>query len=92
MNKWLKYLLVALVIIYIVSPVDLIPGPLDDLMLAAGLIYKLLSSHSLPEAKPRSPKPKKTRSQPKTKEKLDDQFIFDEAEVVEGEIVEEIPK
>lgn len=33
MNGILKGMLVALIIVYIVSPVDLCPGPIDDIIL-----------------------------------------------------------
>ena len=32
MNKTLKGLLVALIMLYVVSPVDAVPGPVDDLL------------------------------------------------------------
>ena len=34
MNQTLKGLLVALIMFYIVSPVDAMPGPVDDVLLA----------------------------------------------------------
>ena len=34
MNKWLKGIMIALIIFYIVSPVDFCPGPIDDIILA----------------------------------------------------------
>ena len=32
-NKVLKGMLIALLAIYVISPVDLVPGPVDDLLL-----------------------------------------------------------
>jgi len=101
MNKYLKYFLVGLIILYIVSPVDLIPGPLDDILLAVGLIYKLLASRTLPQPpnedviKNKSQvfsSSKKTKSPRNSKAEADPEAIFDDAVVVEGEIIQEIPK
>ena len=39
MNKAMKYVLLALALLYVVSPVDMMPGPVDDvIMLAAAMI------------------------------------------------------
>ena len=39
MNKAMKYVLLALALLYVVSPVDFMPGPVDDvIMLAATMI------------------------------------------------------
>ena len=32
-NKVLKVMLIALLAVYVISPVDLVPGPVDDLLL-----------------------------------------------------------
>lgn len=38
MKNFMKILLAGLIIMYIVSPVDLVPGPIDDIIVAlAGL-------------------------------------------------------
>lgn len=37
MNKFMQGMLFALLIVYVVSPVDLIPGPVDDIL--AMLLY-----------------------------------------------------
>lgn len=31
-NKWLKILIFIFMVIYVVSPVDLCPGPIDDMI------------------------------------------------------------
>lgn len=33
MNTFLKAILVILIVVYIVSPIDLVPGPVDDALL-----------------------------------------------------------
>ena len=39
MNKAMKYVLLALALLYVVSPVDFMPGPVDDvIMLVATMI------------------------------------------------------
>ncbi len=41
MNNLLKVLLTTLIIVYIISPVDLVPGPIDDVIVAlAGLTMR----------------------------------------------------
>lgn len=32
MNKFMKWILFTLLIVYVVSPVDLAPGPIDDIL------------------------------------------------------------
>ncbi len=39
-NDFLRGLLVGLIILYIVSPVDALPGPIDDLILALVLFTR----------------------------------------------------
>lgn len=34
MNQILKILLIVFVIIYVVSPLDMVPGPIDDVIVA----------------------------------------------------------
>ncbi len=48
MNKIAKYFLVALVLIYIISPVDFLPGPVDDFIALIILLYKLFDTASVP--------------------------------------------
>ncbi len=46
MSNIAKYILIAFVVIYIVSPVDLIPGPVDDFIALILLLYKLFDTAS----------------------------------------------
>ena len=32
MNQWLKVALIGLVMVYIASPLDVVPGPADDIL------------------------------------------------------------
>ena len=48
-NKLLKYLILAVLVIYVVSPVDLLPGPVDDVI--AILLYLASNKNSLPIGK-----------------------------------------
>ena len=40
MDDMMKVLLFVLIIMYIVSPIDAVPGPIDDLILAAFALTK----------------------------------------------------
>ena len=46
MNKLAKYILIAVVLIYIISPVDFMPGPIDDFIALMLLLYKLFDTSS----------------------------------------------
>ncbi|MBP5255064.1 MAG: hypothetical protein J6Z23_06780 [Lachnospiraceae bacterium] len=44
MNKTETFLLAALIVLYVISPIDLFPGPVDDLIVAAaGIVAHLLA-------------------------------------------------
>lgn len=47
-NKVLKGMLLALLAIYVISPVDLVPGPVDDLLLVlfSAVMNQINSSRS----------------------------------------------
>lgn len=45
MNNYIKIALIGLVLLYIVSPVDLAPGPLDDLIV---LLLGVASTKAIP--------------------------------------------
>ena len=47
MNRFAKYFLIAFVLIYILSPVDFIPGPVDDFIALILLLYKLFDTVSV---------------------------------------------
>ncbi len=38
-KSWLKILIGVLVVLYVVSPVDMLPGPVDDLLVSLFGIY-----------------------------------------------------
>ena len=52
-NNFLKGILFALLVVYVISPLDLAPGPVDDLLLillsAAANTKKNDGTHSLPQ-------------------------------------------
>ncbi|MDC7292077.1 MULTISPECIES: hypothetical protein [unclassified Butyrivibrio] len=41
MNKFMKWILFTLLIVYVVSPVDFVPGPVDDIL----AIFLLLAAN-----------------------------------------------
>lgn len=45
MNGIAKGMLIVLVILYIISPIDFVPGPIDDILL---LLFAVASSKGLP--------------------------------------------
>ena len=44
-NKMLKWLVLAILVIYVVSPVDFLPGPVDDVL--AVLLYLAANKRDL---------------------------------------------
>ena len=90
MNKFLRVFLAAVVIIYIISPVDLVPGPLDDVLFAIVLVYKLLiplmsDSETLSKHEEQLKFQADMNNNHTTKTTQDYPFNLDDAGIIDGE-------